>query len=79
MNKNQFPRRAAEASTSEQSVRRYLARIGYARRPTTGNWRHEDLHLARFTALPTAPSTFFPFDGFAGYLATAGVNSNANP
>src|SRR6266513_115350 len=24
MNKNQFPRRAAEASTSEQSVRRYL-------------------------------------------------------
>src|ERR1700738_1512063 len=33
-----------------------FARIGYARRPTTGNWRHEDFHLARFTALSTAPS-----------------------
>ncbi len=34
-----------------------FARIGYARRPTTGNWRHEDFHLARFAALSTAPST----------------------
>src|SRR5215469_16546211 len=32
-----------------------FARIGYAIRPTTGNWRSEDLHLARFTALSTAP------------------------
>ena len=37
-----------------------FARIGYARRPTTGNWRHEDFHLARFTVLSTAPSTAFP-------------------
>ena len=28
-----------------------FARIGYASRPTTGNWRHKDFHLARFTAL----------------------------
>src|SRR5205807_3386157 len=32
-----------------------FARIGYASRPTTGNWRHKDFHLARFTALSTAP------------------------
>src|ERR1700745_92441 len=31
-----------------------FARIGYAIRPTTGNWRSEDFHLARFTALSTA-------------------------
>ena len=37
-----------------------FARIGYARRPTTGNWRHEDFHLARFTALSTAPPAAFP-------------------
>ena len=37
-----------------------FARIGYASRPTTGNWRHEDFHLARFTALSTAPSAAFP-------------------
>ena len=34
------------------------ARIGYAIRPTTGNWRNEDFHLARFTALSTAPLSF---------------------
>ena len=27
---------------------------------TTGNWRHEDFHLARFTVLSTAPSAVFP-------------------
>jgi hypothetical protein len=32
-----------------------FARIGYASRPTTGNWRREDFHLARFPALSTAP------------------------
>jgi hypothetical protein len=32
-----------------------FARIGYASHPTTGNWRHEDFHLARFTALSAAP------------------------
>ena len=32
-----------------------FARIGYATRPTTGNWRSEDFHFARFTALSTAP------------------------
>lgn len=32
-----------------------FTRIGYATRPTTGNWRREDFHLARFTALSTAP------------------------
>ncbi len=35
-----------------------FARIGYALRPTTGNWRNEDFHLARFTALSTAPYSF---------------------
>ena len=34
-----------------------FARIGYTIRPTTGNWRSEDFHLARFTALSTAPLT----------------------
>jgi hypothetical protein len=34
-----------------------FARIGYAIRPTTGNWRSEDFHLARLTALSTAPLT----------------------
>src|SRR6516162_9353029 len=28
-----------------------FARIGLAIRPTTGNWRNEDFHLARFAAL----------------------------
>src|SRR5437879_6975073 len=32
-----------------------FARIGYAIRLTTGNWRNEDLHLARFSALSAAP------------------------
>ena len=32
-----------------------FARIGYTVRPTRGNWRSEDFHLARFTALSTAP------------------------
>jgi hypothetical protein len=49
-----FPCRAAEAFTSEQNVHRYLCthRICYP----TGNWRSEDFHLARFTALSTAPA-----------------------
>jgi hypothetical protein len=32
-----------------------FARIGYTIRPTTGNWRNEDFHLARFSALSAAP------------------------
>jgi hypothetical protein len=32
-----------------------FARIGYACRPTTGNWRREDFHLAGFAALSAAP------------------------
>jgi len=32
-----------------------FARIGYAIRLTTGNWRNEDFHLARFSALSAAP------------------------
>ena len=32
-----------------------FARIGYAIRLTTGNWRNEDLHLARYSALSAAP------------------------
>jgi hypothetical protein len=32
-----------------------FARIGYTIRPTTGNWRSEDFHLARFSALSAAP------------------------
>jgi hypothetical protein len=31
------------------------ARIGHAIRPTTGNWRNENFHLARFAALSAAP------------------------
>jgi hypothetical protein len=31
-----------------------FARIGYAIRPTTGNWRNENFHLARFAALSAA-------------------------
>ena len=31
-----------------------FARIGYASRPTTGNWRRKDFHLARFAALSAA-------------------------
>ncbi len=31
-----------------------FARIGYAIRLTTGNWRNEDFHLARFSALSAA-------------------------
>ena len=31
-----------------------FARIGHATRPTTGNWRDEDFHLARFTVLSAA-------------------------
>ena len=31
-----------------------FARIGHAIRPTTGNWRNEDFHLARFAALSAA-------------------------
>ena len=32
-----------------------FARIGYTIRLTTGNWRNEDFHLARFSALSAAP------------------------
>src|ERR1700730_14416609 len=31
-----------------------FARIGYAIRLTSGNWRNEDFHLARFAALSAA-------------------------
>jgi hypothetical protein len=31
------------------------ARTGYANRPNTGNWRYEDFHLARFSALSADP------------------------
>src|SRR5262252_2171493 len=34
-----------------------FARIGYAIRPTPGNWRNEDFHLARFAALSAAHSS----------------------
>src|SRR5262249_3145858 len=47
-----------------------FARIGYAIRPTTGNWRSEDLHLARFTALSTAPLTLGVHSMFRHTLAT---------
>jgi hypothetical protein len=40
-----------------------FARIGYASHPTTGNWRHEDFHLARFTALSAAPYGVLVFPG----------------
>src|ERR1700733_4722689 len=42
-----------------------FARIGYALRPTTGNWRNEDFNLARFTALSTAP--YSPLVGDLSY------------
>src|SRR5215510_2637349 len=34
-----------------------FARIGLAIHPTTGNWRNEDFHLARFAALSAAHSS----------------------
>src|SRR4029077_14258599 len=34
-----------------------FARIGHTIRPTTGNWRNEDFHLARFAALSAAHSS----------------------
>ena len=34
-----------------------FARIGYTIRPTTGNWRNEDFHLARSAALSAAHSS----------------------
>jgi hypothetical protein len=41
-----------------------FARIGYAIRPTTGNWRNEDFHLARFAALSAAHSLFKLFGSY---------------
>ena len=49
-----------------------FARIGYALRPTTGNWRNEDFHLARFTALSTAPYSFLV--GFLPPLLHTGLS-----
>jgi hypothetical protein len=43
-----------------------FARIGYAIRLTTGNWRNEDLHLARFSALSAAPYLCESFLGCLG-------------
>ena len=37
-----------------------FARIGYAIRPTTGNWRNEDFHLPRFAALSAASNLSIP-------------------
>ena len=38
-----------------------FARIGHAIRPTTGNWRNENFHLARFAALSAATERLRPF------------------
>ena len=43
-----------------------FARIGYAIRLTTGNWRNEDLHLARYSALSAAPYLCESFLGCLG-------------
>ena len=43
-----------------------FARIGYAIRLTTGNWRNEDLHLARYSALSAAPYLCESFPGCLG-------------
>ena len=43
-----------------------FARIGYAIRLTTGNWRNEDFHLARFSALSAAPYLCESFPGCLG-------------
>jgi len=43
-----------------------FARIGYAIRLTTGNWRNEDLHLARFSTLSAAPYLCESFPGCLG-------------
>jgi len=40
-----------------------FARIGYAIRLTTGNWRNEDFHLARFSVLSAAPYLCESFPG----------------
>jgi hypothetical protein len=45
-----------------------FARIGYAIRLTTGNWRNEDFHLARFAALSAAHTSSQAFDSFPMYL-----------
>jgi hypothetical protein len=49
-----FPRRAAETLHPSRTCVVTFARIGLATRPTTGNWRDEDFHLARFAALSAA-------------------------
>jgi hypothetical protein len=49
---------AAEAFASEQNCVVTFARIGYALRPTAGNWRNEVFQLATFTALSTAFYSF---------------------
>ena len=54
-----------------------FACIGYAIRPTTGNWRNEDFHLARFAALSAAHvsvtrlSWLFRIKGYETYRAGA--------
>jgi hypothetical protein len=43
-----------------------FARIGYTIRLTTANWRDEDFHLARFSALSAAPYLCESFPGCLG-------------
>src|ERR1022692_1300772 len=48
-------------------IQRWLdKRGGYAIRLTTGNWRNEDFHLARFSALSAAPYLCESFPGCLG-------------
>src|ERR1017187_5866353 len=48
-------------------IQRWLdKRGGYAIRLTTGNWRNEDFHLARFSALSAAPYLCESFPGCRG-------------
>src|SRR5207247_2120683 len=50
-----------------------FARIGYAIRLTTGNWRNEDLHLARFSALSAAPHPCVDFLEVLGELSKVAI------
>jgi hypothetical protein len=60
-----------------------FACIGYAIRPTTGNWRNEDFHLARFAALSAAHisvtrlSCWLRIKGYGTYRAGVTVKSGS--
>src|SRR5215467_11082459 len=52
-------------------------RIGYANRPTTGNWRYGDLHPARLRPCRLLLSPFPPVLGASSDLRTGGAAPSA--